>query len=217
MLFSLDWLTEPSSSRSSSTDVWYKALFLCALREVSIDIPQVWSFVCVAYSCLCPACLFVDSKAWVGKDQSAGHRRLVETRQEQGSKDVPSSCSITQRQFCHCLFFSVIIKKKKWWSLSSPLQSFLSSCGIIGPCSRFEINFLYQRGKDQEDPENNRQTDEDSERRGKAEDMWTYRLADCRWQKRADKEWGGKAEMAADDPLAWHAILRVQAPATSPS
>lgn len=122
----------------------------------------------------------------MGKDQSAGHRRLVETRQEQGSDRKPAK-RCAKQLFDHPetvlslpFLFCNHKKKKKWWSLSSPLQSFLSSCGIIGPCSRFEINFLYQRGKDQEDPENNRQTDEDSERRGKAEDMWTYRLADCR-------------------------------------
>lgn len=143
------------------------------------------SFALLTVAFVRPVCLLIVRHEWVktslrvigGWWKPGRNKEATENLR----KDVPSSCSITQRQFCHCLFFSVIIKKKKkWWSLSSPLQSFLSSCGIIGPCSRFEMNFLYQRGKDQEDPENNRQTDEDSERRGKAEDMWTYRLADCR-------------------------------------
>ena len=110
--------------------------------------------------------------------------------------------------------------KKKRCSLSSALRFFFFfylAVAQSAPFKGLKLTSSSERGKDQENPENNRQRGRGLRKTGKAEDMWTYRLADCRWQKRADKGWGGKAEMAADDPLAWHVILRVQAPATSPS
>ena len=127
------------------------------------------SFALLTVAIVRPVCLLIVRHEWVktslrvigGWWKPGRNKEATEILRQ----DLPSSCSITQRPFCHCLFFSVILKKKKkWWSLSSPLQFFLSSCGIIGPRSRFEINFLKQRGKDQEEQENNRQTDEDSER-----------------------------------------------------